>query len=72
MVRHRAALAQKSQVAVYPVGGWWKDWKEAGRALRRVRYSLVVSLEIAESVDVDLYTPIAAQIRIPVVVPTES
>lgn len=67
-----AALAQKSQLAVYPVGGWWKDWKEAGRSLRRVRYALVVSLEITESVDVDLYTPIATQIRVPISVPTET
>lgn len=67
-----AALAQKSHLAVYPVGGWWKDWKEAGRALRRVHYALVVSLEVAESVDVDLYTPIAVQIGVPVSVPIET
>lgn len=67
-----AALAQKSHLAVYPVGGWWKDWKEAGRALKRVHYALVVSLEVEESVGVDLYTPIAVQIGIPVNVPIVS
>lgn len=64
-----AALAQKSHLAVYPVGGWWKDWKEAGRSLRHVQYALVVSLEVEASVDVDLYTPIAVQAGVPVTVP---
>lgn len=66
-----AQLAAKSHVAVYPVGGWWKDWKGAGQPTRSVRYALIVSLEVAETLDVDLYTPIATQIGVPVVVPIE-
>jgi len=66
-----AQLAEKSHVAVYPVGGWWKDWKGAGQPTRAVRYALIVSLEVAETLDVDLYTPIATQIGVPVVIPIE-
>lgn len=64
-----ADLAAKSHIAIFPVGGWWKDWGSADRFNESVRYALIVSLEIAESVDIDLYAPIAAQIRIPISVP---
>lgn len=57
-------LAAKGQVAVYPVGGWWKDWTEAMQWDTSTRYSLVLSLEVAEDVDIDLYTPIATEIAI--------
>jgi hypothetical protein len=59
-----AQLAQKSHIAVFPVGGWWKDWNESQRHSVPVRYSLVVSLEVIDDVDVDLYTPIANTIAI--------
>lgn len=61
-----AALAAKSHIAVFPVGGWWKDWKGSERAGRDVRYSLVVTLRILGETDVDIYTPIANQIGIEV------
>jgi hypothetical protein len=63
-----ASLAQKSHIAVFPVGGWWKDWADSGYQSQPVRYSLVVSLEAPESVDVDIYTPIANLIGIQVLV----
>lgn len=67
-----AELAEKSHIAVFPVGGWWKDWKGAGQPTKAVRYALVVTLEVAEALEVDLYTPILAQIPVPaVVVPIE-
>lgn len=61
-----AALAQKSHVAVFPVGGWWKDWAGSDRAGVEVRYALLVSLRILSSVDVmvDLYTPIQTAIAV--------
>jgi hypothetical protein len=59
-------LASKSHVAVFPVGGWWKDWKGANRSTEDVRYALVVSLEIGGDIDVDFYTPISAQITVPI------
>lgn len=63
-----AELAEKSHIAVFPVGGWWKDWRGAGQPNKAVRYALVVSLEVAEGMEVDLYTPILVQIPVPAVV----
>ena len=63
-----AELAEKSHIAIFPVGGWWKDWKDAGRYATSVRYALVVTLELLESVDVDLYTPVLTQIQTPIMV----
>ncbi|MDR6375316.1 S8 family peptidase [Paraburkholderia caledonica] len=54
-----AQLATKSQIAVFPVGGWWKDWKEARQWDSEARYALVVSLKVADGIDTDIYTPIA-------------
>jgi hypothetical protein len=61
-------LAAKSQVAVFPVGGWWKDWKEASQHGAEARYSLVVSLDVAEGIETDLYTPIENKIAAAVVI----
>lgn len=61
-----AALAGKSHIAVFPVGGWWKDWKGSKRAGRDVRYSLAITLRVLSEADVDIYTPIANQIGIEV------
>lgn len=61
-----AQLAMKSQIAVIPVGGWWKDWKEAEQFGTSGRYALVISLEVADSIatPVDIYTPIATKVGI--------
>jgi hypothetical protein len=63
-----AQLATKSQIAVIPVGGWWKDWKEAGQFRTTARYALVVSLELSENITtpVDVYSSIAAKAAIAV------
>ena len=61
-------LARCNSVAVYPVGGWWKNNRRADRMGLPVRYALLVSLRTDEQ-SIDLYTPIANQLRIPV--PTE-
>jgi hypothetical protein len=59
-------LANKSEIAVFPVGGWWKEIADRTQPNRRVRYALVVSLDVSTKVDVDIYTPIANQIVVPV------
>ncbi len=68
-----ARLAKKSHIAVYPVGGWWKELLEAERVGMTVRYSLIVSLEAEEDLDIDLYSPIKtmidASISAPISVP---
>ena len=60
-------LAASSSIAVYPVGGWWKNNGRSDRTSLPVRYALLVSLRSRRQ-DIDLYTPIANEIRVPVVV----
>lgn len=64
-----AELATCNKLAIYPVGGWWKERKHLGRYESKTRYSLIVSL-YADSQEVDLYTPVKLEIanRIPQVV----
>ncbi|MGA4332491.1 S8 family peptidase [Ralstonia nicotianae] len=58
-----AQLASKSKIAVFPVGGWWKDWKQMQQYDTEAHYSLIVSLKVAEDIDADLYAPITTVIE---------
>ncbi len=58
-----AQLAAKAQIAVFPVGGWWKDWKELHQWDETARYALLISLRVSEDIDADIYTPIATIIE---------
>ena len=60
-----ATLADMDSVVVYPVGGWWKDQKVRDRSKYGARYSLVVSIE-TDRTDVDIWTPVAQLVGIPV------
>jgi Subtilase family len=60
-----AHLAESGYIGITPVGGWWKDNKRSDRAELPIRYALLVSLR-TDAVATDIYTPIAAQIGIPV------
>ena len=60
-----AELASRGVLAVYPTTGWWKTRPTLGRYEQLARYSLLVSIRAPE-VDVDLYTPIANSIGVPV------
>jgi hypothetical protein len=60
-----AELAASGVVAVFPVTGWWKERQHLGRWDREARYALIVTIETDET-EVDLYTPIAVQIGVPV------
>jgi hypothetical protein len=55
-------LAQKDAVAVYPVGGWWKEKKHLERYDQISHYSLIVSIRVPE-VEIDIYTPVSNLIR---------
>lgn len=57
-----AQLATKNLIAVYPVGGWWRDLKRQQRWNSIARYSLIVSIK-TEAQDVDIYTTIQNQIE---------
>jgi hypothetical protein len=61
-----AALADKSHVAVFPVGGWWKDWNGSERAGVSVPYSLIVSIRPLDAIaaEIDFYTPIQVAIAV--------
>jgi len=65
-----AELAASNLICMYPAGGWWRERKHLGRINKRARYSLIVSILTQEST-IDIYTPVAAQIRaaIPVAIP---
>ena len=60
-----AELAHCNNVAVYPVGGWWKYNRRKDCRDLPVRYALLLSLYTEEQ-GVDLYTPIATQLHIPI------
>jgi hypothetical protein len=62
-----AELASTGKLAVYPVGGWWKNGKKLERINQHVRYALIVSLK-TRATEVDLYTPVANLLHVPITV----
>lgn len=64
-----ADLAERAAVAVFPVTGWWKERKDRDRSDRGARYALVISIETPEQ-DVDVWTPVAEQVGIPIEIET--
>lgn len=60
-------LSSANGIAVYPVGGWWKNRKRLKRYYDKIRYSLIVSLSTKDS-EVDFYTPIITEIQTPTMV----
>jgi hypothetical protein len=64
-----ADLARRGVIAVYPVTGWWKEFPKLDQSERGARYSLIVSIETPGQA-VDIWTPVAAQVGIPVTIET--
>jgi Subtilase family len=62
-------LASRGYIAVYPTMGWWNKRPHLGSWQKTARYSLIVTIETPE-VETDLYTPVATQIGVPVVIET--
>ena len=60
-----ADIAERGVIAIYPVTGWWKELKKRDRSEQGARYALIVSIE-TDAVDADIWTPINAQVRVPV------
>lgn len=52
-------------LAVHAVGGWWKNNNRKDRIGLPIRYALLVSLR-TRAEDVDLYTPIATSLAVPI------
>jgi len=51
-------LSQKDAIAVYPVGGWWKEKKYLERYNQLSYYTLIVSIRVPDA-EVDIYTPVS-------------
>ncbi len=66
-----ASIAERGVLAVYPVGGWWKDRKKLDGSEAGARYSLIVSIE-TEDVNADVWTPIHSAIAVPQPILTSS
>jgi hypothetical protein len=60
-------LATSNLIGVYPSTGWWKTRSHLGCCNKTTRYSLLVSIRSPE-MDVDLYTPVRTQLRVPITV----
>ncbi len=63
-----ADLAARDAIAVYPTGGWWRENPSHKRGNSQVRYSLIVSLRTAETVQ--LYNAIQTQITPEIMIET--
>jgi hypothetical protein len=60
-----ADLSSSNIIAVYPTVGWWRERHYLNRWNKRCRYSLIVSIQSPRE-DVDIYTPVSVQLRIPI------
>ncbi|MGK0363219.1 MAG: hypothetical protein ACI85O_000263 [Saprospiraceae bacterium] len=62
-----AEIASCNFVAVYPVTGWWKERDYLKKWDTIARYSLIVSLKTqANEESMDIYTPVAIKLNVPV------
>jgi hypothetical protein len=66
------SIAARASMAVYPVGGCWKERRKLKRHENSQRFSLIVSLETPAE-GVDLYAAIASKIKtkVPVTIETK-
>ena len=58
-------VAECSSMIVYPTIGWWRERNHLNKYNNKARYSLIVSLSTPDE-EIDIYTPIVAQIGVPV------
>jgi hypothetical protein len=63
-----AELSRRDAIAIYPVGGWWKEKPNLARYDKSVRHALIVSIRTTAG-EIDIYTPIQA--AIPIVIQIE-
>jgi hypothetical protein len=57
-----AALADMHTLAVFPVGGWWKYRTAQDRWQNKIRYSLIVSIDVPDET-VDIYSVVETMIE---------
>lgn len=63
-------IADCNLIAVFPVGGWWKDRNHLKKGDSKTRYSLVVSIDTPEE-EVELYSTVRAMISVPIEISTD-
>ena len=61
-------MATCDKIAVFPVGGWWKERKHLEKYEEKTRYSLIISISTpeidAEGNKIDIYTPVINKLEI--------
>lgn len=57
-----AQLCESNFIAIYPTIGWWRERPQMKRWNRKIRYSLIVTINTPEE-SIDLYTPILNKIE---------
>jgi len=62
-------LAQRDTIAIYPVGGWWKDQPSRDLSDVGARYALIVSVHTPPDA-ADVWTPVANQVGVSVPIVT--
>jgi hypothetical protein len=62
-----ADLALREHFAIYPVVGWWRERLALQRSRSKARYAFVVTIR-TPGTDVDIYTPVANAVRVPITV----
>ena len=65
-----AELADSNKIVVYPAIGWWRERRNLRKYNKQTRYSLVVSIS-TPSEEVDIYTPVLAQVEVPMPIEIE-
>jgi Subtilase family len=60
-----AELALTNLIGIHPSVGWWRERHHLDKFNKLTRYSLVVSFSLPGQ-DIDIYTPVAVQLGIPV------
>lgn len=60
-------LARCNHLAVFPVGGWWKERARGEPWRKKARYSLLVSISTPETI-VDLYTAVLTKLQVPITI----
>jgi len=60
-------LASRGYIAVFPTMGWWNKRQHLRGWEKSANYSLIVTIATPD-VEVDLYTPVATQISVPIIV----
>ena len=62
-----AELADSNLIAISPTIGWWRERSYLGRWNQETRYALIVSISTPDET-VDVYTPVAVQVGVPVAI----